>query len=77
MSGNIISTSANYHWIKKIVASTTGDGVLKLTLEGDQSVSNCSFNQAEILVFTDDVDLTVRLIKAINDATAKVVEACW
>jgi DNA-binding protein YbaB len=81
MSGNIISTSAHYHWVKKIVASTNGDGVLKLTIEGDQSVSNRSFNQAEILIFTDDVALTERLIKAINDAaaelTTEVVEACW
>ena len=68
MSGNIVLTSANYHWVKKIVASTLGCGVLKLTLEGDQSVSECSFNQAEILIFIDDVDLTGRLIKAINDA---------
>jgi DNA-binding protein YbaB len=71
MSGNIVSTTINYHWIKKIVASTNGGGVLKLTLEGDQSVSDCSFNQAEILIFTDDDDLTGRLIEAINNAAAK------
>jgi uncharacterized protein YejL (UPF0352 family) len=65
MSGNIISTSV-CHWVKKIVASTNGDGVLRLTLEGDQSVSDHSFNQAEIIIFTDDVEYTDRLIEAIN-----------
>ncbi len=74
MSGYLVSTSANYHWVKKIVASTNSSGVLKLTLEGDQGVSECSFNQAEILIFTDDFDLTDRLVKAINIAATKLAE---
>lgn len=74
MSANIIASGASYHWVKKIVASTNGNGVLKLTLEGDQSVSDCSFNQAEILIFTDDFDLTERLIKAINIAATAASE---
>lgn len=76
MSGYLVSTSANYHWVRKIVASTNGAGVLKLTLEGDQSVSECSFNQAEILVFLDDFRLTDRLIEAINIAAAAPAEKC-
>lgn len=61
-----ISTSANYHWVKKITAATHGDGVLKLTLHGDRDAHSCQFNEVDINVFTDDVEMTDRLIEAIN-----------
>lgn len=74
MSGYIISTGAHYHWVKKIVASTHGDGALKLTLKGDPEAAELQFNEAEITIFTDDVDLTARLIKAINAVNAEMAE---
>lgn len=67
----IISTGAHYHWVKKIVASTHGAGALKLTLRGDPTVTEHQFNEAEITIFTDDVDLTERLIEAINGVNAE------
>ncbi|MHB8272013.1 hypothetical protein [Bradyrhizobium sp.] len=67
----MISTSTNFHWVRKIVAGTNGDGVLKLTFEGDPEVSDCQYNHAEVMVFTDDIALVDRLIGAINGA-AKV-----
>jgi DNA-binding protein YbaB len=69
----MISTSANYHWVKAISASTHGDGALKLTFHGDRGANSCQFNEAEVTVFTDDVELTARLIAAINGA-AKPIE---
>lgn len=69
MSGYIISAGAHYHWVKKIVASTTGAGALKLTLKGDPNAAELQFNEAEITIFTDDVDLTARLIAAINSVS--------
>lgn len=63
-----ISTNAHYHWVKKITASTYGNGALKITLHGEPDASEIQFNEAEITIFTDDVDLTDRLIKAINGA---------
>lgn len=64
----MISTGAHYHHVRSISACTHGDGVLKLTLHGDSDASDTQFNDAEITVFTDDVALTERLIKAINGA---------
>lgn len=64
----MISTSANYHWVKTVSASTHGNGVLKLTFRGDRD-SNCQFNESEINVFTDNEELTARLIAAINSAS--------
>lgn len=66
MKAHIISTGAHYHWVKKIVASTHGDGVLRLTLKGDPAAAEMQFNEAEITVFTDDIEMTERLIWAIN-----------
>lgn len=70
-SGYIISTGAHYHWVKTIAASTTGRGALKLTLRGDPTAAEHQFNEAEITIFTNDVALTARLIKAINGAAAE------
>lgn len=67
----MISTTANYHWVKKISAHTHGGGALTLTLHGDCEADSCQFNQSEIVVFTDDVALTERLIAAINGAAEK------
>jgi hypothetical protein len=67
----MISTSANYHWVKTISASTYGDGVLKLTFHGDRAANDAQFNDAEVTVFTDDVELTERLIEAINRVGAE------
>ena len=61
-----ISTTANYHWVRKIIASTHGNGVLKLTLLGEQDPESVQFNTVEINVFTDDVEMTEHLISAIN-----------
>lgn len=71
MTGYIISTGAHYHWVRKITASTHGDGVLRLTLHGDRDANDLQFNEAEITIFTDDVDLTERLIKAISSVNAE------
>jgi hypothetical protein len=62
----LISTGIHYHWIRKITASTHGNGALKLTLHGDSDASDCQFNEAEITVFTEDVAMVERLIEAIN-----------
>lgn len=62
----MISLSANYHWVKTISASTTGNGVLNLTFHGDRDANGAQFNDAEVTAFTDDVELTERLIEAIN-----------
>ena len=70
-SGCSISTSANYHWVERISAHTNGNGVLKLNLHGNSGVSATQFNYVEINIFTDDVELTDRLIKAINGAAHK------
>lgn len=63
-----ISTGVHYHWVRKISARTNGNGALRLTLHGDPDASTVQFNEAEITIFTDDVELTDRLIKAINGA---------
>jgi hypothetical protein len=68
----LIYTTANYHWVKTISASTHGDDVITLTLRGSE-VSNC-LNEAEIKIFTDDRALVARLVKAINSAS-EVVDA--
>jgi hypothetical protein len=62
----MISTSASFHWVKKVTAETNSDGVLKLIVHGDPDVSDCQFNQAEILIFTEDAAMVDRLVKAIN-----------
>ena len=63
----LVTTSANYHWIKSITASrNTADAVLKLTLNGDPAASDYSYNQAEITVFMEDAAMVDRLIEAIN-----------
>lgn len=71
----MIVTSTNYHWVKKIVASTYGDGALKLTMHGDPKANEWQSNIAEINVFTDDVELTERLITAINGVVASEAKA--
>ena len=68
----MISTGAHYHWVKRITASTYGQGALKLTLHGEQDEGFQQFNDAEITVFTDDVALTERLVAAINGAAEPV-----
>lgn len=65
----MVSTGAHYHWVKSIEASTYGNGALKLTLHGEPDDSFQQFNAAEITIFTDDEDLTARLVAAINGAT--------
>lgn len=69
----MISTGAHYHWVKAISADTHGGGALKITLHGDADEDFQQFNQAEITIFTDDAELTERLIAAINGA-AKPIE---
>jgi DNA-binding protein YbaB len=69
----MISTGAHYHWVKAISASTHGNGALKLTLRGESDDTHQQFNEAEITIFTDDVELTKRLVAAINGA-AKPIE---
>lgn len=64
----MISSGAHYHHVRSITASTHGNGALTLTLHGDADASPEQFNDAEVTVFTDDVDLTARLIAAINGA---------
>jgi hypothetical protein len=64
----MISTGAHYHWVKSITASTHGSGALKLTLRGRDDESFQQFNEADITIFTDDIELTERLIAAINGA---------
>lgn len=66
--GYLISAGASYHWVRQISASTHGDGVLKLTLHGDRDASEIQFNRAEVLIFTDDVEMTSRMVAAINGA---------
>jgi hypothetical protein len=68
----MISTGAHYHWVKTISASTHGSGALKLTLHGESDESFQQFNDAEITIFTDDVELTERLIAAINGAAKPI-----
>lgn len=72
--GYLISAGSSFHWVKSVEASTHGSGVLKLTLHGEPDVSDECFNRAEVLIFTDDVDLTGRLVVAINGAAAKSAE---
>lgn len=62
----LIAAGAHYHWVRKITASTHGNGVLKLTLHGDADALDEQFNQVEVTVFTDDVEMVDRLIAAIN-----------
>lgn len=66
MTALMISTSANYHWVRSISAHTNGGGVLTLTLRGDRDAESTQYNQCDICIFTDDVALTERLIAAIN-----------
>lgn len=75
MAALMVTSSSNYHWVKTISAHTNGDGVLSLTLHGDSEAIDGQFNQAEITVFTDDVALTERLIKAINGAAEPELSA--
>lgn len=69
----MISSTTNYHWVKSLSARTHGGGALTLTLRGDRDASSCQYNESDITIFTDDVELTERLIAAINGA-AKPVE---
>jgi hypothetical protein len=69
----MISTSANYHWVNKIEASTNGNAVLKLELQGDSDVNDLQFNHAEVLIFTKDAAMVDRLIKAINSVYMETV----
>jgi hypothetical protein len=75
----IISTSTNYHWVRKIAASSYDGLALKLTIGGNPDASDCQSNEAEInLFFEDDCrELVERLIAAINGAAyvASKVEA--
>lgn len=64
----MISTSANYHWIKGVTASTYGDAALKLTFRGDPKAREDQFNEAEVTLFMEDAALVDRLIAAINGA---------
>jgi len=61
-----VSSSIDYHHVKKIEASTHGNGVLRITLHGDPDVSGFQFNSSEIIVFLDDRELVNRLITGIN-----------
>jgi len=70
--GYIVTSSANYHWVKKITAETNGDGVLKLTFIGDPDVVDHQFNKAEVNIFTDNVDMVDRLIDAINGVNESI-----
>lgn len=65
----MISAGAYYHYVHSIYASSTGAGVLKLTLKGDPKASQYQFNDAEITIFTDNIEVTERLIAAINGAS--------
>lgn len=65
----MIMSGTNYHYVKNMVADTNGNGVLKLTLNGDPEVSHCQFNRAEVLIFLDNEELVMRLIEAINGAS--------
>jgi len=71
----MISTGTHYHWVKSISAATFGGGALRLTLRGEQSESFQQFNEAEIVIFTDDAELTERLIAAINAASSPVEQS--
>lgn len=64
-----IATGAHYHNVKRITAGTHGAGALKLELWGDED-GESQFNLAEVTIFTDDEDLTERLMAAINGAAA-------
>jgi len=65
----MVSTCAHYHWVKKVTASTHGNGALKLTLHGETDASDVQFNEADITIFTDDIALTARLVEAINSVS--------
>lgn len=75
MSGPyMVYATTAFHWVTKITAHTHGDGVLTLTLHGDPTVSENQFNDAEIKIFTDNLNLTDRLVSAINAVVDQPVE---
>lgn len=73
MAGYMISAGSSYHWVRRIEASTHGSGVLKLVLHGDDDANDQCFNQAEVLIFTDNIDMTDRLVSAINGAAVNPI----
>jgi hypothetical protein len=75
--GYLVTNSANYHWVRKVVAECNGSNggtVLKLTLLGDPDASRNSHNHAEVNIFTEDAAMVARLVEAINGAEAALVE---
>ena len=64
----MISAGVHFHWVKRISAETNSKGVLKLTVHGDENVTDEQFNTAEIMIFTEDPEMVGRLVAAINGA---------
>jgi hypothetical protein len=71
----IISSYASYHWVEKISAHThnTQGSPLILTLTGDPDISGCQINACEIAIYTENQELTDRLVAAINGAKQEQV----
>lgn len=72
----MITTSANYHWVRKIKAGSYDGLALKLIINGDTDASDCQSNEVEINLFFEEIDraLVGRLVVAINDAANFVDE---
>lgn len=66
-----LTAAVSFHWIKSITARstyTTGAPLI-LNLAGEDGTGG------EITIFTDNADLTARLIEAINSVNAPKAEA--
>jgi hypothetical protein len=72
MSCYMVTTTVNYHWVRRISAHSNTDGVLTIILHGDPNATDEQFNKSELVVFLDDDALTQRLVKAINAAAEPV-----
>ena len=61
-----LTAGIHFHSVTNITARSYDGKALKLTVHGDSSASEEQFNQAEIVLFTEDSAMVGQLIEAIN-----------